>query len=74
MRKRWLAGPAVGPVIGLLVLGIGGRVAMRGVALLGGVPGASTVEGAITVLLTGVPGRRPARQVRVRLRLFATFG
>jgi hypothetical protein len=35
------------------VLGVGGRLAMRGVALAGGSPAVFTAEGTITVLLAG---------------------
>ena len=44
-----LAGLAFGAVI----LGLGGRVAMRVIALQGGVPGILTVGGTVTVVLAG---------------------
>src|SRR5215208_6947318 len=49
----WLAAPALGAAIGLPVLGAGGRVAMRAIAILTGAPSALTVGGTMTVLLMG---------------------
>ena len=69
LRKRWLAGPLVGAAIGLPVLGAGGRVAMRGIALLDGVPGAFTVEGTITVLLLGAANGALGGAIRALLDL-----
>ena len=69
LRKRWLAGPMVGAVIGLVVLGAGGRVAMRGIALLDGTPGAFTVEGTITVLLLGAANGALGGAIRALLDL-----
>jgi len=67
--RRWLAGPLVAAAIGLLVLGAGGRVAMRGIALLDGAPGAFTVEGTITVLLLGAASGALGGAIRALLDL-----
>lgn len=52
--RRWVRGPLLGALLGLPVLGGGGRLAMHAIALT--TPGAQrsvTVEGTITVLLAG---------------------
>jgi hypothetical protein len=51
--RQWLQGPLLGAVIGLPILGGGSRLAMRGIALSTGAPGAFTAEGTLTVLLLG---------------------
>src|SRR5881296_1061325 len=51
--RDWLAGALLGSAAGTLVLGVGGRVAMRGIALLGGQPGTVSLEGTVTVVLLG---------------------
>jgi hypothetical protein len=43
----------LGALVGLPVLGLGGRLAMRVLALTTGVPARATVDGTITVLLAG---------------------
>lgn len=53
-HRPWIAGAALGAVLGLLLLGVGSRVAMHGVALLAGGPGGFTLGGTATVLFLGV--------------------
>ena len=50
----WLRGVALGAVVGLPVLGVGGRIAMRAIAELTGVPPAFSPSGTLTVLLMGI--------------------
>ena len=54
MQSPWVFGPVVGAVIGLPILGIGSRIAMRLVAVGTNRPGAFTVEGSLTVIFFGV--------------------
>ena len=51
--RRWLSGLAWGALCGAVVLGVGGRVAMRGVALVQEWTPYFTVEGSITVVVMG---------------------
>ena len=53
-RHPWMRGPLLGAVIGLPILGGGGRLAMRLVAVLTSAPSAFTLEGTLTVLLAGL--------------------
>ncbi len=53
-RNRWLFALLAGSTIGLLVLGVGGRVAMYGVAVATHRPPIWTIEGTTTVLLFGL--------------------
>jgi hypothetical protein len=50
----WLRGPLLGAVLGLPILGGGGRLAMRAIAWQTNVPGAFSFEGTLTVLLSGL--------------------
>jgi hypothetical protein len=50
----WLRGPLLGALLGLPILGGGGRLAMHAVALTTGAQRSVTVEGTITVLLAGL--------------------
>lgn len=53
MRSRgWVRGPMLGALLGLPILGAGGRLAMH--ALASDVQRSVTVEGTITVLLAGL--------------------
>lgn len=54
MQSPWVFGPVVGAVLGLPVLGIGSRIAMRLVAVGTNRPGAFTLEGSLTVIFYGV--------------------
>jgi hypothetical protein len=51
--RNWLQGALVGGVTGLVVLGAGGRLAMRAIALQERPAAAFTVQGTITVMLLG---------------------
>ena len=53
-QNPWVFGPVVGAVVGLPILGIGSRIAMRLVAVGTDRPGAFTVEGSLTVIFFGV--------------------
>ena len=52
-RSPWLVGLLVGAVSGVIVLGIGGRIAMRGIALYNGRPTGFSWGGSLTVLVLG---------------------
>ena len=54
LENPWVFGPVVGAVLGLPILGIGSRIAMRLVAVGTSRPGAFTVEGSLTVIFFGV--------------------
>ena len=81
--RPWYFGPIVGAALGLAILGIGGRIAMRAIAMVQGAPGGFSLGGTMTVLLlgaangafggviraiTGIRGRVPHA---LRLMLFA---
>jgi len=50
----WLRGPLLGALVGLPMLGGGGRLAMRLIALLQPASASVSVEGTLTVLLAGL--------------------
>lgn len=54
MHNPWVFGPVMGAVLGLPILGIGSRIAMRIVAVGSNSPGAFTLEGSLTVIFFGV--------------------
>ena len=49
-----LRGPLLGALLGLPILGGGGRLAMHAIALTPGAQRSATVQGTITVLLAGL--------------------
>src|SRR5687767_7093873 len=49
----WLRAPILGVLIGLPVLGVGGRIGMRIISEVSGAPSAITLGGTITVLGAG---------------------
>jgi hypothetical protein len=53
IRDGWSRAILLGALVGLPILGVGGRAAMRAIAALTGAPAALTVEGTLTVLLAG---------------------
>jgi len=53
-RKDWLAGLVIGASLGTVVLGVGGRIAMRGIARLAGSPGGFSFGGSLTVVFLGL--------------------
>jgi hypothetical protein len=53
MKWPWARGPLLGVLTGLPILGIGGRLCMRAIAVSTGVPGAFTLEGTLTVVGAG---------------------
>ena len=56
MRRNepWLFALLLGAVVGLVVLGIGGRIAMRAIAIANGVPAGFSVGGTTTVVFLGL--------------------
>jgi len=52
--RDWLAGAGLGAAIGMLVLGMGGRLAMRGIAHVVGQPPSFSLGGTVTVVLLGL--------------------
>lgn len=53
LRKDWLVAALLGLVIGTIVLGIGGRLAMRGIALVQGIAPGFSIGGTMTVIFLG---------------------
>lgn len=51
--REWLRCALLGIAIGAVVLGVGSRIAMRGIAVLAGAPGSFSVGGSLTVVLLG---------------------
>ena len=51
--RAWLRGPLLGAAVGLPVLGVGGRLVMRAIAVLTNVPPDFTAQGSFAVLLSG---------------------
>ena len=51
--RDWLRYSLIGAGVGAVVLGIGGRLAMRGIAVLSGAPPSFTVGGSLRVVLMG---------------------
>lgn len=52
-RGDWLAAALLGAAVGTLILGVGGRVAMRGIALLAGQSPGFSLGGTATVIFLG---------------------
>lgn len=68
-RKRWLAGAGFGVALGTLVLGVGGRFAMRAIALLEGQTVGFSIGGTTTVVLLGALSGLVGALVLVGLQL-----
>ncbi len=51
--RDWLRYSLIGAGVGAVVLGVGGRLAMRGIAVLSGAPPSFTVGGSLRVVLMG---------------------
>ena len=67
-KLRWLAaGLLYGAGIGLVVLGIGGRIAMRGIAIGNGAAGLYSFEGTLTVVLAGAASGAAGGAIRALL-------
>ena len=49
----WRAGIVVGAMLGTVLLGIGGRLGMRGIAIAQGQPASFTFDGSLVVVLLG---------------------
>lgn len=54
LKKRLLVGLSAGLVAGTVIIGIGGRIAMRGIAILAGVPGGYSWGGTLDVVAFGL--------------------
>jgi hypothetical protein len=54
VAEPWTFGLLLGAGVGLVVLGVGGRIAMRAIALASHTPSAFSVGGTATVVLLGV--------------------
>ena len=52
--KDWVRGPLLGALLGLPILGGGGRLAMHAIALTSEAQRSVTLQGTITVLLAGL--------------------
>jgi hypothetical protein len=53
-NRPWLFALLLGAAVGFVVLGIGGRIAMRAIAIANGVPGGFSLDGTATVVLLGL--------------------
>jgi hypothetical protein len=51
--REWIVGVGAGALLGALILGIGGRVAMRGIALIQEWTPYFTLRGSVTVVVVG---------------------
>jgi hypothetical protein len=56
--------------IGTVVLGVGGRMAMRGIALASGAPGSFSLGGTLTVVLLGAAAGLAGALILIALRVF----
>jgi hypothetical protein len=65
----WLAALVLGAVLGALVLGVGGRLAMRGISLWEGRPRQFTVAGTLTIVGFGAAFGTAAAGLRAALDL-----
>ena len=54
VEAPWLFALLLGAAVGFVVLGIGGRIAMRAIAIANGVPTGFSVGGTATVVLLGL--------------------
>jgi hypothetical protein len=54
IAEPWLFGLMLGAVVGLVVLGVGGRIAMRAIALANNTPPGFSIGGTATVVFLGV--------------------
>lgn len=52
-RSHWLIGLLLGTIAGVIILGVGGRVAMRGIALYTGQAPGFSLGGSLTVIALG---------------------
>lgn len=68
--RSWLRAILLGGILGLPILGIGSRVAMRGIAVLSGTPAGFSWGGTMTVVLLGVAAGAAAGAI---YQLLATF-
>lgn len=69
--RDWLRSAVIGAGVGAVVLGVGGRFAMRGIAFLSGAPPSFTVGGSLRVVwmgaLSGLAGAVILKMLRLVL-------
>lgn len=68
--RDWLRHALIGIGIGAVVLGIGGRVAMRGIAVLSGAPPGFSFGGSLTVVFLGAVSGLVGALILIGLRCF----
>jgi len=69
-QRDWIRCSLIGIGIGAVVLGIGSRVAMRGIAVLSGAPPGFSFGGSLTVVLLGALSGLVGALVLMLLRTF----
>ncbi|HYT64398.1 MAG TPA: hypothetical protein VEL50_10880 [Gemmatimonadales bacterium] len=70
--RDWLRYSLIGAGVGAVVLGIGGRLAMRGIAVLSGAPPSFTFGGSLRVVLMGALSGLGGAWILKVLRFFLT--
>ena len=68
--RDWVRHSLIGLGVGAVVLGIGGRVAMRGIAVLSGAPPGFSFGGSLTVVLLGALSGLVGALILTGLRVF----
>jgi hypothetical protein len=68
--RDWIRCSLIGIGVGAVVLGIGSRAAMRGIAVLSGAPGGFSFGGSLTVVLLGALSGLVGAWVLMALRTF----
>lgn len=70
MTRDWVRCLLLGVIIGAVVLGMGGRIAMRGIAVLSDAPPGFSAGGSVTVVLLGAVSGLVGALILVALRFF----
>lgn len=68
--RDWLTCSLIGTGLGAVVLGVGGRVSMRGTAVLSGAPPGFSVSGSLTVVLMGAVAGLAGAVILMVIRFF----
>lgn len=68
--RDWVRHALIGLGVGAVVLGIGGRVAMRGIAVLSGAPPGFSFGGSLTVVFLGAVSGLVGAVILMGLRVF----
>jgi len=68
--REWVRCSLIGSGVGAVVLGIGGRVSMRGIAVLAGAPGSFSLGGSVTVVFLGAVAGLAGALILMALRTF----